>query len=70
MLRSGIAASYNSSIISFFPFFFFFLWKLYLVFHGGCTNFIATNSIGFFSTPLWHLLFVDLSMIAILTKVR
>ena len=77
MLRSGIAASYNSSVFSFFSFLklllFFFLRKLYPVFHGDPTNLHSHQQyrmVPFSPHLLWHLLFVGLSMIAILTKVR
>ena len=60
--RSRIAGSYGSSVFS-------FLRTLHTVFHGGCTIYIPTNSVGEF--PFLHILaFVLFLMIVILTGVR
>ena len=65
-LRSGTVASYGSSIFS-------FLSNLHTVSHRGCANLQSHEtyrSIPFAPHSLQHLLFVDLSMIGILTSVR
>ena len=66
MLSSGIARSYGSFISR-------FLRNLYTLLHSGCTSLYShqwCKKIPFSPHPLQHLLFVDFSMVAILTSVR
>ena len=64
--RSGISGSYGGFIPSFFR-------NLHIIFHSGCINLPShqpCRRVLFPSHPLWHSLFVDFWMMAILTGVR
>ena len=70
MLRSGIAESYGGFIPS-------FLRDLHIIFHSGSISlhsylhsYRQCKRVPFSPHPLWHALFVDFLMMAILTGVR
>jgi len=65
-LRSGIAGSCGSSVFN-------FLRNLYIVFHSSCTSLHSRHQfvkVPFSPYPCWHLIFIVVLIIAILTNVR
>uniref|UniRef100_A0A8D1WFC3 Uncharacterized protein n=1 Tax=Sus scrofa TaxID=9823 RepID=A0A8D1WFC3_PIG len=66
MPKSGIARSISSSIFS-------SLRHFHTIFHSGCINVHSHQQykrVSFYPRPLWHLLFIDFLMMAIVTGVK